>query len=135
MLMRTRLIARVLTAMYDEELRPFQIGSAQFAMLVVIYKMQPATRAAIGRFHHQDRSTLTRNLKILLSEGWIEEVPDTAGGRGRPIVLTKAGKALLHNAQPAWQAAQTKAKSLLSPKGESAVMDVANRIMSAQASA
>src|SRR5271167_4983811 len=91
-LMRVRLISRVLTGLYDEELRPFGIGSAQFALLGVIFIIEPATRAEIGRFYHQDRSTLTRNLKIILSEDWAEEVEDEGGGRGRPIVLTKAGK-------------------------------------------
>src|ERR1700753_2218820 len=75
-LMRTRLISRVVTAIHDEELRPFGLGSAQFALLVVIFRIQPATRSEIGRFHHQDRSTLTRNLKIILSEGWAEGDPE-----------------------------------------------------------
>jgi DNA-binding MarR family transcriptional regulator len=127
-LMRARLISRVLTAMYDEELRPFGIGSPQFALLVIIFGIQPATRAEIGRYHHQDRSTLTRNLKILLSEGWAEEVQDE-GGRGRPIVLTKAGKNLLVKGAPTWRVAQARAKALLGEDGMSAITDIANGIM------
>jgi DNA-binding MarR family transcriptional regulator len=64
---------RVITGIYDEKLRPFGIGSIQFALLVVIRQIEPATRAEIGRLQHQDRSTLTRNLKVILSEGWAEE--------------------------------------------------------------
>jgi DNA-binding MarR family transcriptional regulator len=131
-LMRTRLISRVLTGIYDEELRPFGINSPQFALLVVIFEIEPATRAEIGRYHHQDRSTLTRNLKILLSEGWTEEIQDKAGGRGRPIVLTKAGEDLLRDAAPAWRVAQTRAKALLGEDGVIAVTDIANGIMNAQ---
>jgi DNA-binding MarR family transcriptional regulator len=134
-LMRTRLISRVITGIYDEKLRPFGIGSAQFALLVVIYQIEPATRAKIGRFHHQHRSILTRNLKVILSEGWAEEVryqtdarsrPD---GRSRPIALTKAGIDLLLKAEPAWQAAQAQAKALLGKDGTIAVMDIANRMI------
>jgi len=128
-LMRTRLISRVITGIYDEKLRPFGIGSAQFALLVVIYQIEPATRAKIGRFHHQDRSTLTRNLKVILSEGWVEEIPDQADGRSRPIALTKAGIDLLLKAEPAWQAAQAQAKALLGKDGTIAVMDIAYRII------
>src|SRR5260370_23629514 len=95
LLMRTRLVSRVVTSIYDEELRPFGIVSPQFALLLVIAKIGPASRAEIGRFHRQDRSTLTRNLKIMLSEGWIEEVQDAEGGRARPIALTKEGGRLL----------------------------------------
>ena len=57
-LMRTRLISRVITGIYDEKLQPFGIGSAQFVLLVVIYRLEPATRAKIARFHRQDRSEL-----------------------------------------------------------------------------
>jgi DNA-binding MarR family transcriptional regulator len=128
-LMRARLISRVLTAIYDEELRPFGIVSPQFALLTIIFRIQPATRAEIGRYHHQDRSTLTRNLKILLSEGWTEEVQDEGSGRGRPIVLTKAGKDLLVKGAPKWRVAQARAKALLGEGGMTTITDIANGIM------
>jgi DNA-binding MarR family transcriptional regulator len=128
-LMRARLISRVLTAIYDEELRPFGIVSPQFVLLTIIFGIQPATRAEIGRYHHQDRSTLTRNLKILLSEGWTEEVQDEGGGRGRPIVVTKAGKDLLVKGAPTWRVAQARAKALLGEGGMTAITDIANGIM------
>ena len=128
-LMRTRLISRVVTGIYDEKLRPFGIGSVQFALLVVIHQIEPATRAEIGRFQHQDRSTLTRNLKVILSEGWAEEIRDGADGRSRPIVLTMAGRNLLRKSVSAWQAAQTQAKTLLGNDDVIAIMNIANHIM------
>jgi DNA-binding MarR family transcriptional regulator len=135
MLMRARLISRVITAIYDEELRPFGIVSPQFALLVVISEIEPATRAEIGRYHHQDRSTLTRNLRIILSEGWAEEVQDEGGGRGRPIVLTKAGQDLLWKGAPAWRVAQARAKALLGEDGVIAIADIANTKMNDQPTA
>ena len=129
LLMRTRLISRVVTAMHDEAFRPFGIKSSQLVLLVVISTIEPATRAEIGRYHHQDRSTLTRNLKVILSKGWAEETQDEARGRGRPIVLTKPGKDLLRKAAPAWRVAQTQTKALLGKSAVMVVRDVANRIM------
>ena len=73
LLMRTRLIARVISGMYDERLRGLKISSSQFGLLVAIYQIQPATRADIGRRLHLDKSTLTRHLKMVLSVGWVEE--------------------------------------------------------------
>ena len=134
-LMRARLISRVITAIYDEELRPFGIISPQFALLVVISEIEPATRAEIGRYHHQDRSTLTRNLKIILSEGWVEEIQGEGGGRARPIVVTKAGEELLRKGGPAWRVAQARTKALLGEDGAIAIMDIANSIMNSQPTA
>jgi len=127
--MRTRLISRVISEIYDEQLRPLEISSAQFALLVAIYIVQPATRADIGRHQHLDKSTLTRHLKVILSEGWAEEIREGADGRSRPIVLTMAGMDLLQKAEPAWRAAQVQAKDLLGEDGLIAVMDIASRIM------
>ena len=81
MLIRTRLISRVITGIYDEKLRPFKIGSAPFAVLVVICQIEPTTRAEIGRILHLDRSTLTRTLKEMLSEGWARTAQTVEAGR------------------------------------------------------
>lgn len=122
---RTRRISRVLTGIYDQELRPFGINSPQFSLLVVISRLGPVSRAEIGRHNHQDRSTLTRNLQLILSEGWVEEIRHATGGRGRPIVLTRSGKDLLTRAAPAWRKAQVQAKAILGETGVNAVMDIA----------
>lgn len=131
-LMRTRLISRVVTNLYDEALLPFGINSAQLALLVIIAKLSPVTAAEIGRFHHQDRSTLTRNLKIMTSAGWIEEDHALASGRARPIVVTQPGRALLHDVAPAWRVGQAQAQGLLGEAGANAITDIANGILFAR---
>jgi DNA-binding MarR family transcriptional regulator len=85
LLLRTRLVSRVIANIYDEELRPFGLASVQFTLLVAVHQMGPATRADIGRFLHQDRSTLTRNMRAILSEGWVEEIHEGADGRKRLV--------------------------------------------------
>ena len=74
MIARTRLISRVMTNIFDEELRPLGLVSSQHTLLGSIMRMGLATRAEIGRANHIDRSTLTRNLKVMMEAGWIEEV-------------------------------------------------------------
>jgi DNA-binding MarR family transcriptional regulator len=128
LLLRTRLVSRVIASIYDKELHFFGLGSAQFTLLVAIHQMQPATRADIGRFLHQDRSTLTRNMRAILSEGWAEEIHEGADGRSRPVALSSSGMILLRKAVPAWQAAQAQASTLL---GSDSVVDIANRVIDA----
>lgn len=129
-LMRTRLISRIITAIHDTALQPFGIGAAQFVLLVVIGTLEPASRAEIGRYHRQDRSTLSRNLKVILAAGWAEEDPTRVLGRIRPLVLTKAGRDLLTRATPAWRKAQAEAKAVLGQRGTDAVMGIADGILS-----
>jgi DNA-binding MarR family transcriptional regulator len=134
LLMRTRLVSRVVTSIYDEALRPFGIVSPQFALLLVIAKIGPASRAEIGRFNRQDRSTLTRNLRPMLSMGWIEEVQDGKRGRARPIAVTKAGGRLLQEAAPAWRSAQMRTKAKLGG-GMDVLADIANGLIKQHATA
>jgi DNA-binding MarR family transcriptional regulator len=125
---RARRISRILTGIYDEELRPFGINSPQFTLLVVILRLKTASRAEIGRHNHQDRSTLTRNLQLILSQGWVKEIEHAAGGRSRAVVLTAAGRRVLHDAAPAWRAAQAKARAVLGEAGVAAVIGIADEL-------
>jgi DNA-binding MarR family transcriptional regulator len=126
---RARLLSRVVTEVFDEKLRPFGISSTQFSLLAAIDRMEPATRSEIARLQHLERSTLTRNLRTILSEGWVEEVREMADGRSRPIALSTAGRELLLNAQPAWLAAQSQAEALLGQDATVAVISSADRIL------
>ncbi len=128
LLTRTRQISRVLTAIYDQELRPFGINSPQFTLLVLILALGPLSRSDLGRRNHQDRSTLTRNLQPLVVQGWVSEDLPADGGRSRPLTLTKQGREMLRSAAPAWSAAQTKAKALLGEAGANAIMGIAGEL-------
>ena len=125
---RARLISRVMTHIFDEELRPFGLVSSQHTLLGSIMRMGVATRADIGRANCLDRSTLTRNLKLMLDAGWIEEVADKVQGRQRPLRLSKAGEDLLFSSRPAWRAGQERAARLLGQKGMDAIKAVADGI-------
>jgi DNA-binding MarR family transcriptional regulator len=124
---RTRKISRVITGIYDQALRPFGISSPQFTLLVIVARLQSASRAEIGRANQQERSTLTRNLQLMMSQGWIEEIPSKNGRKGRSIVITKAGRELLRDAAPAWRTAQSQAKSMLGREGVVAVTALSDR--------
>lgn len=132
LLTRTRSIARVITSIYDNALRSYGVNASQFSMLVRIARMNGASRAELGRANHQERSTSTRNLQLLLDEGWVEEVVPERG-RSRPIILSPAGRALMENAMPAWREAQAAAKKMLGREGAEALLSIASALPSESA--
>lgn len=132
LLTRTRSIARVITSIYDNALRSHGVNASQFSMLVRIARMNGASRAELGRANHQERSTSTRNLQLLLDEGWVEEVVPERG-RSRPIILSPAGRALMENAMPAWREAQAAAKKMLGREGAEALLSIAGALPSESA--
>ncbi len=128
---RARLVARVITGIYEEQLRPFGLKASQLNLLVVVAQAGPIRRNEIGRLIHLDASTLTRNLQVILSNGWNEEVQDGADGRGLPLRLTKRGEALLAQVAPVWRKAQQKTEELLGANGASVLMAVSDSLLGA----
>lgn len=122
LVVRTRLVSRVVSGLYDDALRPLGLKASQLNLLVVIARGGPIRRSEIGRMLHLDSSTLTRNLRVMLAHDWIKEVPDGQDGRGLPLRATPAGLTLLADAGPAWQAAQQDAARLLGEDGAALVM-------------
>lgn len=120
---RARRISRVVTTIFEQELRPFGLTPSQFSLLVIIARLDGASRAEIGRANHQERSTSTRNLQLVLDQGWAREsVPEK--GRARPIRISPAGRDLLVSAMPAWRAAQVKTRQMLGGDGASAIVEL-----------
>ena len=117
LLMRVRKLDRVLTSIYDAELRPFGLKATQTNLLVLVAKAGPIRRMEIGKRLSLDPSTLTRNLKIMLTNGWIQEIEDGEDGRGLPVQITTQGRALLNQIGPAWRKAQARTETFLGKEG------------------
>jgi DNA-binding MarR family transcriptional regulator len=129
LLMRVRKLDRVLTSIYDAELRPFGLKASQTNLLVLVAKAGPIRRIEIGKRLHLDPSTLTRNLKIMLTNGWIQEIADGEDGRGLPVQITVQGGDLLNQIGPSWRKAQTRTEKFLGDEGATLLRKlVANKI-------
>jgi DNA-binding MarR family transcriptional regulator len=129
LLVRVRKLNRVLTGIYDSELRPFGLKASQLSLLVLVTKAGPIRRIEIGKILHIDPSTLTRNLKIMLTNGWIQEIADGEDGRGLPVQITVRGRDLLNQIGPSWRKAQTRTEKFLGADGATLMRKLAaNRI-------
>jgi DNA-binding MarR family transcriptional regulator len=113
---RLRLLNRVVTSYYDDALRPLGLKVSQLNVLVVAARLGLARPAAVCEILQLDASTLSHNLKRMLSNGWLEVVPEQ-DARTQPFRLTAKGKGLLQRAIPAWERAQRQAAELLGDEG------------------
>jgi DNA-binding MarR family transcriptional regulator len=101
---------RIIGRIYDTALKPAGIKCTQFSLLVAIRAMQPATLSRIADHLDMDRTTLTRNLDVLVGAGL------AAAGRGddlreRVVTITGQGDAALAAALPLWNTAQDRLTS------------------------
>ena len=109
---RVRLINRVITALYDEALRPFALRISQANILSAIAylgeMLAPPTSPGSLRI---EKSTLSRDVELMKQNGWLESDPP-AGGRNQTIRLTPEGTKLLAKIEPSWEKAQAEARLL-----------------------
>lgn len=109
---RVRQLSRIVTRYYDDAMRPLGITTSQYTLLAQLALRDGITAVEIGHDLDIEKSTLSRNLKRLLSLGHIVMDPP-AGRRGRGLHLTEQGQRTLEEAYPMWQETQRSAMAVL----------------------
>ena len=101
----TRKAARAVTRFYDGMLAPSGLKATQLTMLGAISISGPARMSELAEMLALDKTTLTRNLKLLEAAGLIA-IAAGADRRARVVALTGAGTDALERALPRWREAQ-----------------------------
>ncbi len=108
---RLRAATRTVSRLYDEALRPTGIKGNQLTVLVAVSLMQPVPITLLANRLTMERTTMTRNLRPLQSEGFVEI--GAGAGRIRNVSLTAKGKAIIQQAKPLWDTAQAEMQKRL----------------------
>jgi DNA-binding MarR family transcriptional regulator len=110
-----RQASRVVSRLYDDELRGVGLRTTQYALLSFLSRSGEVRQGELGALMLLEETSITRNLRPLLSRGWVAIRP---GGdrREKWVAITAGGSAKLKEARPAWTRAQERMKSLL-PEG------------------
>lgn len=99
--------ARALARRFDEVLRPLDLTSGQFSLLMSLNRPEPPTIGSVAELLAMDRTTLTANLKPLERRGLVKVAVDKNDRRSRRLTITPAGRALLAEAYPLWRETHT----------------------------
>src|SRR5260370_37956113 len=109
--------ARALARRFDDVLRPLDLTNGQFSLLMSLNRPEPPKIGGVAAWLAMDRTTLTANLKPLERRGLIKVTVDAADRRGRRLVLTASGRALLAEASPIWKREHAAAERLIMQGG------------------
>src|SRR5712692_1359752 len=109
-----RRATRLVTRIYDQELRKAGIEITQFGLLTALAIVGEANQKALSAGFAMDSTTLTRTLAVLRKQGWIQ-VRLGKDRRERVFRLTPAGKHQIADAQPHWEAAEHRLRKTLGP--------------------
>jgi DNA-binding MarR family transcriptional regulator len=100
-----RRASRAVTQHFDHALAPVGLRTTQFTLLGALALAGPVSTTELAVGLVVDRTTLTRNLRLLRDAGLVETQP---GRRGREVrfVLSDEGRDALARAIPIWREAQ-----------------------------
>lgn len=95
--------ARALARRFDLALRPLDLTSGQFSLLMSLNRPAPPSLGSVASLLAMDRTTLTANLKPLQRRGLVESMSAPDDRRTRLLRLTPEGAAVLADAVPVWK--------------------------------
>lgn len=117
--------AGIVTEFYDRFFADVELSAAQYYLLINLSRIGDANAAQWARRVGLERSTLVRNVRLLVQRRWVGE---GSPGRGHRYTLTPAGKAVLEQAIPRWKAAQQAMKEILGEEDAAALLRICGRL-------
>lgn len=97
--LRLRRLSRIVDVYYRRSLIDYEITENQLTILFLISEMKKVEQGRIGKFLKLERSTVSRNIKLLKEKGLIKRTPDY-----KPeIELTIKGRNLVIKLLPLWE--------------------------------
>jgi DNA-binding MarR family transcriptional regulator len=111
-----RRVTRIVTRIYDQELRKAKLEITQFGLLTALAETGEANQKRLSAGFAMDSTTLTRTLGLLRKRGWISARPGS-DRRERLFRLTPAGKRKMAAAQPYWERAEQRLRHELGDAG------------------
>jgi DNA-binding MarR family transcriptional regulator len=103
--LKLRQLMRRVTQHYDAEVGKTGLKGTQYSLLSHVFKLGPLRPGDLARAMKVDASTLTRNLKPLVSAGWLA-LEAGSDGRSRLVSITDSGREKRVEAQRRWRVAQ-----------------------------
>jgi len=102
---KLRQLTRVVSRHYDAYIAGSGLKTSQYSLLSNVATHGPIRPVDLAARMRMDASTLTRNLKPLIAEGWVE-MGEGADARSRLLTLTGNGHAKRDEARALWRKAQ-----------------------------
>jgi DNA-binding MarR family transcriptional regulator len=109
--LHARMTARAVTRAYDQALAPLGLEATQFTLLGAIMGNPEKSITALADRLALERSSLSRNLKLLQARGLIAGAGQ--GGRAASFAVTPAGEELLAKALPIWSEVQRRSENAM----------------------
>ncbi len=109
---KTRAISRYVTNLYANALKDVGVTPVQFSMLTAVQLISNANVNNLSNALMMDRTTLNRNLKPLVRDGFID-IQESTDRRERKISITQEGKEVYEKGYKKWEEAQRELEEVI----------------------
>jgi DNA-binding MarR family transcriptional regulator len=97
--------SRELTRAFEKAMRGSGVRGTQFTLLATLVQTGPIPTTRLADFQGLERTTLTRNLGLLVRDGFVR-IDEGEDRRVRKVAITPAGEEAAWRAYPFWKKAQ-----------------------------
>jgi MarR family transcriptional regulator for hemolysin len=123
---------RVISQIYDGFLSQCGLKTSQFSILRAIKYLQNTTNSELQDTLVLDQTSLSRALKPLIRDGYIEVRPG-ADRRQKQLVLSSQGKVLYKEAEGLWQQAQSHVAGKLGAEAKQSLLEMSDAVVALKA--
>ncbi len=131
-----RRASNALTQIYDAALKPVGLRITQFSLLRSLARLGQATSTQVAAELSLDRTTISRNVKLLIDAGWVDVV-EADDKRERVLTLTRAGQKMIADALPYFKKAQQQverdAKDFVKTSSQGGLLEALEKLQQAGA--
>ena len=106
--------SRDLTRAFEKAMRGSGVRGTQFTLLATLIQTGPIPTTRLADFQGLERTTLTRNLGLLVRDGLVR-IDEGEDRRVRKVAITPAGEEAARRAYPFWKKAQDAALAAARP--------------------
>lgn len=110
---KLRKLSRIIDNKYRKNLSDFNVTESQLSMLMVFYKLKKIEQGKIGNYLALERSTISRNVKTLVKNNWVQRSDSY-----QPVIsITPKGEKLIEKVIPYWEKTMDEIKSRIGQRG------------------
>lgn len=122
-----RRATNTITKYYNQCFSEISLSVPQYYLLVNLSKLKKATAGELSEYIGLERSTVVRNIQIMVKHGWVCE---TAIGRGSRNIfeLSQFGISTLEKANFLWEEAQKNIIELLGEEDCAALIRISEKL-------
>ena len=124
-----RKATRVVTKQYDKYLQPSGLKITQYSLLANARRNPGVTVSELANIMVMEQTTMTRNLKVLEKQGYLEIRESGQDKRAKAIYVSETGRKKFLQARPCWEEAQKRLERNLGKLGFDVFMQSLNTVI------